>query len=590
MQKSLLSICVVFIQISISFSQESRLLRFPAVHSNKVAFSYAGDLYTVQRSGGIARKITNSPGYEMFARFSHDGNQIAFTGQYDGKTEVFVMPSSGGEPKRITYTATLTRDDVADRMGPNNVVMSWTPDDKYVVYRSRGTSFNPFKGKLYKAPLNGDLSEELPFAVAGWCSYNENGSKIAMNRVFREFRTWKYYKGGMADDIWIYDNQTGQTENITNHPAQDIFPMYHKNKVYFISDRDRTMNLFAYDTQSRQTVKVTSFTEYDCKFPSLGNDAIAFENGGYIYLYDLNTVKTEQLHITISEDLASGRNKQVGASKYINSYAVSPDGKRAALGARGDVFTLPVKNGVTRNLTNSPGVHDRNVEWSPDGKYISYISDRTGEDEIYIQRQDSTATARQITKGGGSYKFNPVWSPDSKYLLLGDRNQDLFYISVNGGDKKLVTHSNSREISDYNWAPDSKWLAYTDPGKAREFDVIQLYNIENRKQITVTDQWYNSSQPNFSPDGKNLYFISERDFNPVYSNTEWNHAYIDMAKPYLVRLEKNVKSAFQNENDEVSVKPDSSLIIPGKVDAVKKKDAKAEKKYFQTSFRNIITN
>ena len=577
MQKSLLSICLAFIQISISAGQESRLLRFPAVHGNKVAFSYAGDLYTVPRSGGVARKITNSPGYEMFARFSHDGNQIAFTGQYDGNTEVFVMPSTGGEPKRITYTATLTRDDVADRMGPNNVVMSWTPDDKYVVYRSRGTSFNPFKGKLYKAPLNGDLPEELPFAVAGWCSYNENGSKIAMNRVFREFRTWKYYKGGMADDIWIYDNQTGQTENITKHPAQDIFPMYHKNKVYFMSDRDRTMNLFAYDTQSRQTVKVTSFTEYDCKFPSLGNDAIAFESGGYIYLYDLNTGKTEQLHITISEDLASGRNKQVDASKYINSYAVSPDGKRAALGARGDVFTLPVKNGVTRNLTNSPGVHDRNVEWSPDGKYISYISDRTGEDEVYIQRQDSTATARQITKGGGSYKFNPVWSPDSKYLLLGDRNQDLFYISVNGGDKKLVTHSNSREISDYNWAPDSKWLAYTDPGKAREFDVIQLYNIENRKQIAVTDQWYNSGQPNFSPDGKNLYFISERDFNPVYSNTEWNHAYIDMAKPYLVRLEKNVKSVFQNENDEVSVKPDSSVIIPGKVDAAKKKDKKAEK-------------
>jgi tricorn protease len=585
MQKNIVLICFLSFVSSLCLAQEARLLRFPAVHGNLVVFSYAGDLYTVTRSGGVARKITNSPGYEMFPKFSHDGTRIAFTGQYDGNTEVYIMPATGGEPKRITYTATLTRDDVADRMGPNNVVMDWTPDNKQVVYRSRGTSFNPFKGKLYKAPLNGDLSEEMPFSVAGWCTYNEDGSKMAMNRVFREFRTWKYYKGGMADDIWIYDNKTGQSENITNHPAQDIFPMYHKNKVFFMSDRDRTMNLFEFDTQSRQTKKVTTFTTYDCKFPSLGNDAIAFENAGFIYLYDLNTGKTEQLHITLAEDLASGRNKQVDASKFINSFAVAPDGKRAVFGARGDVFTLPVKSGVTRNLTRSAGAHDRNMEWSPNGKWISYISDRSGEDEVYIQKQDSIETARQITKGGGSYKFTPTWSPDSKYLLLADRNQDLYYVDISTREKKLIVHSETHEISDYSWAPDSKWIAYTEPGKAREFDVIKLYNIETKKQITVTDKWYNSSQPTFSPDGKNLYFISERDFNPVYSNTEWNHAYIDMSRPYVARLGKDVRSNFQNENDEVAIKADTSSV---KIDPPKKKDALPAKKEVVTPAGTLI--
>ena len=558
-------------------AQETRLLRFPAIHGNQVVFSYAGDLYSVEKSGGVARKLTNHPGYEMFPKFSHDGKQIAFTGQYDGNTEVFVMPAAGGTPKRITYTATLNRDDVADRMGPNNVVMDWAPDDKSVIYRSRGTSFNDFKGKLYKAPLSGDLSEELPFSVGAWTSYNADGSKLAMNRVFREFRTWKYYKGGMADDIWIFDVKSGKTENVTNNPAQDIFPMFHKNKVYFLSDRDRTMNLFEYDTQNKQTKKLTDFKEFDCKFPSLGDNAIAFENGGYIYLYDLSTGKTEKLSITIAEDFATGRNKQTDASKMVGSFAISPDGKRAALGARGDIFTVPAKSGVTRNLTQSSAFHDRNVEWSPNGEWISYISDKTGEDELYIRKQDGSEPAKQLTKGGGSYKFNPVWSPDSKYLLLADRSQDLYLVDITSGSKIAVAHNDYREIDDYTFAPDSKWIAYTDPGKARQFDVIKLYNIASKKSVQVTDNWYFSDQPTFSPDGKLLYFVSARDFNPTYSNTEWNHAYTNMSKPYFIRLGADVKSSFQIENDEVAVKTDNAPTILSTTNKSKEKKENPKK-------------
>jgi len=533
--------------------EEARLLRFPAVHGDQVVFTYAGDLYLVPVSGGVARRITSHPGYELFPHFSHDGKHIAFTGQYDGNTEVFTIPATGGTPKRITYTATLSRDDLADRMGPNNIVMGWTPDDQHVIYRSRGTSFNAFKGKLYLAPLDGDLSQELPFAVASWASYNADGSKLAMNRVFREFRTWKYYRGGMADDIWLVNPASGVTENVTNHPAQDVFPMYYQDKIYFVSDRDRIANLFVYNTQNKQTEKVTDFTEYDVKFPSLGGDAIVFENGGYIYHHDLINGQTKKIPIVIAEDAASGRTKQVDASRFVYSADLSPDGKRAVFGARGDVFTAPAKTGVTRNLTHSSGAHDRNVGWSPDGQWISYISDRTGEDELYIQKQDGTESAQQLTKGSDSYKFNPVWSPNSKRILYGTRDQDLYVADIQSGTAQLVAHCDDGTITSYTFGPDSKWIAYSLPGKAREFSVINLYHVDTKRTITVTDTWYNSSQPEFSPDGKLLYFVSERDFNPTYGSTEWNHVYNDMSRPYLVRLSATAQSPFAEESDEVSL-------------------------------------
>ncbi|MGN6418878.1 MAG: S41 family peptidase [Pseudobacter sp.] len=569
MKKILLAGCLSTLSLSM-MAQEARLLRFPAVHGNTVVFSYGGDLYTVARSGGTARKLTNHPGYEMFPRFSHDGKTIAFTGQYDGNTEVFTIPSNGGNPKRISFSATLSRDDVSDRMGPNNVVMGFTPDDKQVIFRNRGNSANPFRGQLYLAPLSGDLPTELPFAVAGWASYNEDGSKLAMNRIFREFRTWKRYKGGMADDIWLYDVKSGNSENLTNNPAQDIFPMYHKNAVYFFSDRDGVMNLFSVDVNSKQIKKLTSFTEYDCKFPSLGDNAIAFENGGFIYLYDLASGKEEKLNISISEDLSGSRPKQIDAGKFIQSFSIAPDGKRALFSARGDVFTVPEKNGVTRNLTRSSGANDRSVSWSPDGKWVSYISDQSGEDELYIQKQDGSEPAKAITRGGGSYKFYPSWSPDSKWILLGERSQELYIINVATGAKTSIVKSDAAEIGDYTWAPDSKWIGYTLPGKSRGFDVIKLWNRETKKEITVTDEWYNSGQPSFSPDGKLLYFVSQRDFNPVYSQTEWNHAYVDMSKPYFVRLTNGARSAFQQENDEVSIK--ESGPAPRSADAPKASD------------------
>jgi len=255
--KKFLVLFLSFIFIG-SFANETKLMRFPTMHGNQVVFTYAGDLYTVAKSGGIARKITNDLGFEMFAKFSPDGKTIAFTGQMDGNTEVYVVPSVGGNPVRLTYTATLGRDDVSDRMGPNNIVMAWK-DNENIVFRSRKQTFNSFKGSLFMVNTKGELDTQLPFSYGGFCSYSPDGGQIAYNRVFREFRTWKYYQGGMADDVWIYDFKSEETMNITENIHQDIFPMWHENTVYYISDRDRIMNLYAYNTESKETKKMINY-------------------------------------------------------------------------------------------------------------------------------------------------------------------------------------------------------------------------------------------------------------------------------------------------------------------------------------------
>ncbi len=463
MKKLTLTLTLMLMLGGLMAQDEARLLRFPAIHGNQIVFTYAGDLYTVDKAGGLARKLTNDEdGYEMFARFSPDGRQIAFTGQYDGNPEVFIMPAEGGTPKRITYTATLNRDDISDRMGPNNIVMTWK-DNENIVFRSRKQTFNDFKGQLFLANTKGGLPQELPLPCGGFCSYSPDGTKLAYNRVFREFRTWKYYKGGMADDIRIYDFKTKQTEQITNNIFQDMFPMWSGDKIYFVSERERPTNLYCYDLKSKETKKVTDFKEFDIKFPSLGDNAIVFENGGFIYTFDLATQNTQKVSVRIANDFITGRNQMKDASKFINTFSLSPDGKRIALGARGDIWTVPAKTGITKNLTNTPGVHDRDVAWSPDGKYVAYISDNTGEDEIYLENQDGSGDPVQVTKNADTYKYAITWSPDSKKILWADKMLRLQYVDIDSKDISIVDQAKSWEFNDYSWSPDSKWIVYTFP-------------------------------------------------------------------------------------------------------------------------------
>lgn len=549
--------------------QETLLLRFPTVNQSQIVFTYAGDLYTVSRNGGVARKMTNHIGNEVFARFSPDGEKLAFTGQYDGNTEVYMIPASGGEPKRLTYSATLGRDELSDRMGPNNIVMTWKNDSRNIVYRSRKETFNDFKGRLFFANVEGGLSGELPFTVGGFCSYAPDGNKIAYNQIFREFRTWKYYQGGMADDIYIYDFNTEKSENITNNKAQDIMPMWTGNKIYYISDRDRRMNLFCYDISTRSTRKITNFEDYDIKFPSLGNDAIVFEKGGALYLMDLATESVKRVSVQINDDFENGRDSYVDAAQYINSWDIAPDGARLCFEGRGEIFSVPAKKGVTRRLTQSPNVHERNVSWSPDGKYIAYISDETGEDQLYMRPQEG-GEAIALTTQNDVYPYEIEWSPDGKKIAWSDKKLRLRYVDIQSKQIIEIDQAEAWEIRDFSWSPDSRWLAYTRP-EWQASSRIYIFDLSQKNKKPVTDEWYSARNPSFSLDGKFLYFASNRDFNPIYSNTEWNHAYVDMTKVYLMTLTKDTPSPFQPQNDEVKISDKTTS-------AEEKKDEKKEEK------------
>jgi tricorn protease len=549
--------------------EEARLLRFPTIHDNQVVFCYAGDLYTVDAGGGTARKLTTSPGYEMFPRFSPDGRHIAFTGQYDGNTEVYVMPAEGGVPRRVTYTATLNRDDISDRMGPNNLVMTWKDND-HIVYRSRRWSFNDFKGQLFLANIQGSLDDKpLPFTVAGFCSFSPDGGQIAYNWVFREFRTWKYYHGGMADDIRIFDFASGKTTDITNDTAQDIEPMWAGHTVYYLSDQSHTMNLFAYDLQKGTNRQVTHYDDYDIKFASLGNNAIVWERAGNIWKMDLGTEQISQVHIRIADDDLLARASWVDASKFQEDYDFSPDGNRLLLTARGDLWTIPAKSGVTRDLSRTPGVHERSAHWSNDGKWIAYISDSSGEDEIYVRSPMPGGATERITSGGDNYKFDLSWSPDGSKIAWSDRQQGLYYTDVHTKRQTVVDTSNAGTMQNYNWSPDSKWITYDKP-MADGIQRVLLYEVAAGRRTDVAGHWYRSGQAVFSRDGKYLLFVSARDFNPTFSDIELDAAFTNMTKVYLIPLSVTTPSPLVPKDDEVKVGPeDTAAKKPGtsKVDA-----------------------
>jgi len=530
---------------------EARLLRFPDIYQNQVVFTYGGDLYTINLPGGTARKLTSHNGFELFAHFSPDGKTIAFTGQYDGNTEVFTIPAEGGIPKRITVTATLGRDDVGDRMGPNNIVMGWTPDGENIIFRSRKQSFNSFKGMLFKVSPKGGIPEQLPFSVAGFNSYSPDGQKIAFNRVFREFRTWKYYRGGMADDIRVFDFKSKETINVSNNKAQDIFPMWAGNKIYFLSDRDRIMNLFEYNTETKETRKLTDYKDYDIKFPSIGRDAIVFEKGGYLFRFDLLTEKISKIHVSIKNDFIIARNEIKDASNRISDISLSPKGKRMVISARGDVFNVPVEKGISRNLTQTSSVHERNAEWSPDGKNIAFISDKNGEFEIYLMKASEYKDAKQLTRNSDTYIFDFQWSPNSEKIVYNDKKFRLWIIDIKSGKKTKADQSGFGPINDYSWSPDSKWISYVKPEQG--MNQISLYNLDNKESTTITDSWYSSGNPVFSKNGKYLFFVSARDFNPTYSNTEWNHIYQNMNKLYMITLAKDTKNPLGYKDAKVDL-------------------------------------
>lgn len=550
--KNLLLTLICSLWLGNVWAEEARLMRFPHIHGSQVVFSYAGDLYKADLQGGPARKLTSHIGYEMFPRFSPDGKYIAFTGQYDGNTEVFVIPAEGGEPRRLTFTATLGRDDLGDRMGPNNIVIGWTPDSKNILFRTRQYTFNDFTGQLMTVPAEGGEAVELPLKNGGFASWSPDGKQLAYNYIFREFRTWKRYQGGMADDIRIFDFTTHQSRPITNNIRQDIIPMWSADgkKIYYISDRDNVMNLYVYQLDDQSTRQLTFNSDYDIKFPAIGDDQIVYEYAGYLYRFDTRTEKASKITVIIDNDQNWGRPEWKNVSSQISSMDVAPTGERVVVAARGDIFTLPAKEGITYNLTNSSEANDHHPQWSPDGKWIAYISDKNGEFNIWL-RNAFTGEERMLTDVK-TYIYNLKWAPDSKSILWSEKRNTLNVTQVSDGTTTEIARSGISPLRSCNWAPDSRHITYVEPGKTTSKVVV--YDLEKKEKHPITDDWYASDAPNFSKDGKYLVFVSARHFSPTYSSTEWNHVYNNLDKVYVLPLTKDAPIPFAPANDNIQEK------------------------------------
>ncbi len=393
---------------AVDVTKDARLLRFPDVHGDTIVFSHAGDLWTVPTAGGTARRLTTGDGLELFPRFSPDGKLIAFTGQYDGTTDVYVMPAVGGEPRRLTWYPSA---DQSERMGPDNLVLGWTPDGK-ILFRGLRGPIRGFVGEPYVVSPEGGPVERFPLPESGAISFSPDGKRIAYNRIFRDFRTWKRYKGGMAQDVWVYDLASKAIEKITDWPGTDTQPMWVGGSVFFLSDRDGWKgNLWKYDVASKATSRVTSFTEFDVKWPhggGVGGDAIVFENGGFLYLLDTKSGQSRKVTVDLPDDRKWARTRWVKSEERITDFALAPGGKRAVFTARGDVFTVPAENGNTRNVTRT-SARERNAVWSPDGKSIAYWSDASGEEELFVSPQDGKGEPVKLAAATNTWHFPPVW-------------------------------------------------------------------------------------------------------------------------------------------------------------------------------------
>jgi tricorn protease len=570
----------------VSFSQSTKLetpdalmLRFPDVSADKIVFAYAGDLWVVAKEGGIARRLSSPPGMELFPRFSPDGSRIAFSGNYDGNIDVYIMPAVGGTPERLTHHP------------DPDLVVEWYPDGKNILYRSRMQSFKNRFNRFFRQPVAGGLPEPLPLAYGELAGFSPDGKRMAFQFISREFRTWKRYRGGMASDLWLYDFTTGVSERITSFDGTDALPMWHGNTIYFLSDRDerKKLNIWALNIDSRTFRQLTEFTEYDVKWPGLGPDEIVFENGGRLYLLDLASETTRPVSIQVPADLPKARPRLKDSSKNIESYSISPSGKRAVFGARGEVFTVPAEHGSVRNLTNSSGVAERFPIWSPDGKNIAYFSDRSGEYELCVRQAEGKGEERQITTGGTTFRYDPVWSPNSELMTFRDNTGGLFVSDIASGKTRLVDKWDPMPYDDrprtesYSWSADSRWLAYA-RRMPNHLCAIFLYDTREKKTHAVTGDFYDDITPGFDPEGDYLFFYSSRNLEPVYDDRDVTWIYANTTGIYAVTLREDVESCLAPRSDEE--KPEEKEKAEQKDDK-KEEDKEEEVKPVEIDFEGI---
>jgi len=420
--KALLLISFLLLSLSTVCAQ-TKLLRFPDVHKNEVVFCYGGDLWKAPLGGGTAIRLTAHPGQEIFPKFSPNGKWIAFTGQYDGDEQVYIIPANGGVPKQLTYYP--ARGPLAPRWGYDNQVYGWTPDGSKVLFRSlRDANGGKTETALYTVSPDGGLPVKLPMPTSGAGDFSPDGKKIVYSPLFRDFRTWKRYEGGWAQDLYIFDLQTSELTPVAHSKRSDRDPMWIGNTIYFSSDRDGKLNLFSFDPATQAVTQLTQNTVWDVRWPSSDNkNQIVYELNGELHIYNISGKSDKQLSITVPDDGLSKRPSRYSAAKNIEDFELSPKGERALFVARGDIFTAPIEKGPTRNLTNSSSAHDKWARWSPDGSKIAFISDKSGEEQVYAITQDGSGSMQQLTSNLKAMLYAPKWSPDGKRIIY-TRDQD----------------------------------------------------------------------------------------------------------------------------------------------------------------------
>ncbi len=550
MRRSLLA-CLLTVGVAHADPGTPHLLQRPAVSADRVAFAYAGDLWTVERAGGAARRLTAGVGLESYPVFSPDGSQVAFAGDYEGNLDVYVVPATGGVPRRLTHHP--------DPDAP----VGWTPDGKSVVFRSSRASYARFL-RLFTVPASGGQPTELPLPQAEDGSLSPDGKRIAYVPLSNKpqfpgaFRPVRNYRGGTASPIWIADLSDSAITKVPRTDSNDFNPMWVGGTVYFLSDRDGPTTLFAYDPASKAIRRVLEPNGNDIKSASACQDAIVFDLFGELFLFDLKTEKVRPVPVRVEADLPSVRPKVEKVAKSIRSASLSPTGARAVFEARGEILTVPAEKGDIRNLSNAPGAADRDPAWSPDGKSIAYFTDESGEYELKIVPQDGRGAVKKFKLGDAtSFFYGPTWSPDGKKISYGDKRLHLWYIDLETGKStKVDTAPYDDEVPvAASWSPDSKWLAY--PRQLKNYlSAIFVHSLEAGKSFQVTDGMSDARHPAFDKSGKYLFFTASTDIGPSVGSgmSVLNRPVTRSA--YVVVLNEDDPSPLAPETGDEGAKPD----------------------------------
>jgi tricorn protease len=539
-------------------SAQTKLLRFPDISGDRVVFTYGGDLWTAPASGGSAIHLTSHPGMEVFGKFSPDGKWIAFTGQYDGDEQVYVIPSTGGVPRQLTFYP--AKGPLTPRWGWDNQVYGWSSDGRRIVFKSQRDSWALPIARLYWVSVDGGPAEALPMPEAGSGDFSPDSTQIVYSPQSRDFRPEKRYGGGQANALYTFDLKTYATKRISEGPRATRDPIWIGDTIYFNSDRDGHFNLYAYDISSGKTTQITNNKVWDVRWPSSDNEArIVYELNGELQLLDVKNRRSNPISITVPNEGLTSRPSRVSAAGQIESVGLSPKGERALFAARGDIFTAPIEKGPTRNLTHSSGAHDKWPSWSPDGSRIAFISDMSGEEELYIAPQDGLKPAEQITRGGSAMRYQPEWSPDGKRIAFSDKDGKVYVVTL--ADRKVteIADAPHGQIRDYTWSPRGNYLAFSFDENSNRFSAVFVWSAADGKLRKITDDMFNSYNPAWDPQGNYLYYLADREFQPQISQIEFNYATNRTAYIYAVALRKDVKHPFPPESDEVTVaKPDET--------------------------------